>query len=314
MEFVENEAQLARAIEGVWEDMNALLSEEKLYVAQKLAKKTVLAIQELVERLGEVASKAIDSFTSEPEYVDLMDRVEKIDLMLGMIYDDSDWITIRSDEHSKTFYRMDSASSTMTFKVEGLLDVSLFKLAAVLYEVDYFNTWFPFMKRSETIAVPSMYRKIGLTEQSIPWPFSNRDMVFNAFGVDDLDKHSFMIYLESLNSSDIYEIPAPVGSAVRCDLKVGGFHIQYVSPESTRVSGVFNVDPKLDFIPTSLINWVSGKIVHWFLYYIAKAAQFDLDDPTDVYTAAIKANPRFYDHIKGILDNVPEVRERTVTQ
>ncbi len=67
-------------------------------------------------------------------------------------------------------------------------------------------------------------------------------------------------YYEDFDDHSQWKIPDNTVNNVRAVMHTGGFILTPVSPECTKVSACFNVDPKLSLIPQSLLNWFTSKL------------------------------------------------------
>lgn len=67
-------------------------------------------------------------------------------------------------------------------------------------------------------------------------------------------------HYEDFEDHSQWKIPDNTVNNVRAVMHTGGFILTPISPECTKVSACFNVDPKLSFIPQSLLNWFTSKL------------------------------------------------------
>jgi hypothetical protein len=89
--------------------------------------------------------------------------------------------------------------------------------------------------------------------------------------------------------------PSKMGSkdVLRVDVHIGGFLMESVDEENTKVTVVYNCDPKV-VIPYKLLNWFTGQFVAIFLKQLIAAAKFEKTSP---YLKRIEDNQRFYGRI-----------------
>jgi hypothetical protein len=121
----------------------------------------------------------------------------------------------------------------------------------------------------------------------LPFPVSNREAFITGYAIDDLTVNKrVVIVAKSVQESDV--LPAAVRRPpvtrgnVRADLKVGGFLIQLIGETKCKVSFIMNVDPHLHYVPPSLINFVSGRLMWVLLRQMASAAKKS-QDPKSKY-------------------------------
>jgi hypothetical protein len=77
---------------------------------------------------------------------------------------------------------------------------------------------------------------------------------------------SAMIILRGFDEPFLgHENPPENPSHVRVEVELGCVNIMYKSENQTQVSLIFNNDPKLALIPKSLVNFVTKKILYYFM-------------------------------------------------
>jgi len=118
------------------------------------------------------------------------------------------WETVRKSENSHTLYRREEGKETHSFKVSsircfrlnnelqciGEIDAPLFHIVAVIYEIDLYPKWFPFMKvwlfliseaqlhRQSAIEYKAVSRFRKLASLTIgSWPLADREMCVHAY-------------------------------------------------------------------------------------------------------------------------------------
>lgn len=62
-----------------------------------------------------------------------------------------------------------------SFRVCGKVNVNLFNILAVVYEIDLFPNWFPFVDKAELLGTPTRFRKFTRVRAKLPWPLSSRE-------------------------------------------------------------------------------------------------------------------------------------------
>mmetsp|Transcript_11637 Transcript_11637/g.8494 ORF Transcript_11637/g.8494 Transcript_11637/m.8494 type:complete len:155 (+) Transcript_11637:217-681(+) len=90
-------------------------------------------------------------------------------------------------------------SVIMKFEVSNL-EIPLFNLLALIYEIELYTNWFPFCKQSRELIHISKARKIASCEFMLPVPFSNRGSVLYGCGVNRTKiDGSIVVVAKSLN-------------------------------------------------------------------------------------------------------------------
>ncbi|KAK8966556.1 hypothetical protein KSP40_PGU008070 [Platanthera guangdongensis] len=103
----------------------------------------------------------------------------------------------------------------------------------------------------------------------VPWPVSDREALLHYFEIEYLKEDLILVLIKTL--SDMEHIDADTHGfsrdkipqakdTVRVDL-VGGFVLQKVQTDRCYFRAIFNFDMKLDFVPPSLINFISRQLI-----------------------------------------------------
>lgn len=84
-----------------------------------------------------------------------------------------------------------------------------------------------------------------------------RDLAVYGVGCDMLETGHVLCVLSSIDDREEFssQVPAVPAKHVRATMSIGGFLLTPLSAQSTRVSFVFNVDPKMNYVPAVLLNW-----------------------------------------------------------
>eukprot|EP01102_Stenamoeba_stenopodia_P016986 TRINITY_DN6022_c0_g1_i2.p1 TRINITY_DN6022_c0_g1~~TRINITY_DN6022_c0_g1_i2.p1 ORF type:complete len:365 (+),score=111.37 TRINITY_DN6022_c0_g1_i2:177-1271(+) len=212
-----------------------------------------------IERLLEEKSVYIDRL--KQEYGDIQAFLAECRVP------DSEYEIIKQDSEWKTSMKKDSGSNqTKTFRVEGNIEANVESVCAVLSEVDLFPTWVPKfgnvgLQEIEELCRISKATSLVYMMMGLPWPMSPRYMNLYAFGVEVLEDDYLVIVLKTVTDLPGYKLKKVDGMV---DLEVtGGCLIKPISPTHTRVTFVFRTDPKIAYIPYSLINWGMKKFAHY---------------------------------------------------
>ncbi|CAN8298404.1 unnamed protein product [Cochlearia groenlandica] len=196
-------------------------------------------------------------------------------------------------EDCRVMYREGlNGSPFHTMLVEGYMDGPVQDCLCVSWETTLYNKWWP------QIAFPpfriletTCLQKVGIGEQiclvrmKVPWPLSNREIVLHYF-LFDYSKDGLVVIvtntisdLDSIGVSSKDIIPESK-DAVRIDL-IGGFVLQKVTPQRSYFRTIADLDIKLDFVPPSLMNFVSKQLIgSGFRLYkksVDSVAKFDED-------------------------------------
>lgn len=87
-------------------------------------------------------------------------------------------------------------------KFEMEIDIPIIHLLALVYEVDLYNHWFPFLKRGVELKTVHRAAKICYTEMSFPPPIANREVYFLGCGYDRLQQNGSIF----LNVKTVHDV------------------------------------------------------------------------------------------------------------
>lgn len=214
-----------------------------------------------------------ESFQKAKEVNELINDVEinNANTNKGTEKDGAKWTpTSRIDSKGYgTYYRAIEGTPFHSLKVVGEVESNVLTTLAVLCELDMYKEWFPMCWESqEQGRVGDLHRWSTFTV-SCPWPVASRQVFIGGFGCDCVYQKKIVIVAKSIDPEKDYvpiecNIPTPNSKCVTAILTCGGFVLEPLPGGRTKVSFVMNIDPKLKAVPTSLINWFSGKLI-WVL-------------------------------------------------
>ncbi|XP_023528896.1 uncharacterized protein LOC111791682 [Cucurbita pepo subsp. pepo] len=208
----------------------------------------------------------------------------------------SEWKTKHDDEEFRVMYREGPKGAPYhTLLVEGFVDGPVDVCLCTSWESELYKRWWPqFNLPSFKILTSKCLEKVRISEQialvrvKVSWPLSTREIIVHYFLFEYFQDDLVVVLLNSisdLDSIDItthgftrHAIPDPE-DVIRIDV-VGGFAIQKVSDTRSYFRTIANMDMKLDFVPPSLINFVSRQLIGsgFRLYQKVVASMFKSDE------------------------------------
>lgn len=209
----------------------------------------------------------------------------------------------KGDEYSVAFKQL-TDSPFIKLKLEGTVPCSLFNFIAVINEIDLFTNWVPCimgagLKACKEVGRPSRLRVLGHLDIGFPWPLKGRDLAVDGFGVDLLEERGqVMIVLRNAPSADL-----PVRDCPRVDLISGGALITPLGADQTMVSFIICADPKLDIIPTWLINWGLKTFSGYFYSQMTYVATNIGKEKNCPFKQNMDSRPEFYGFLQERLDD-----------
>lgn len=232
------------------------------------------------------------------------DEVHAFKQALG---DDQGWTLSYDGTDTRVLYRREESTSTHSIQIVGTIQAPLVNIAALLYEADLYHQLFWYVLTSTTLPLDheSLMRRAVHVTSFAPWPLHQRDIAIYAYAVDALDgpdgpDDSVLVLSRSLRPHDrVANIPEPASRVVRADIHNSGFELQPVSPGVTRAKFLYNIDPHLNFVPSTLVNWATRTICRWSLRAL-EARAHDLAQVSPDYLQRLDDSP-VYERIRNKL-------------
>lgn len=249
-----------------------------------------------------------------------------------MLNEEENWTLSYDGTDTKVWYRREKDTATHTVRINGTIRAPLVNVAALLYESDLYQRLFWYVTSSKLLAVnhASAMKRAAHIHSYVPWPLHDRDVTLFAFAVDALqddDNESggtIIVSSRSVCETDpVSDVPPPAPRVIRADFNTSGFELRPVSPTETHARFLYNCDPKIAFVPMTLVNWAARTLCRWSLRVLeARARQLSGVSPeyeeriatAPVYDT-IRARLKSFWDSKGVpsdaVDNPPVVPERT---
>lgn len=134
------------------------------------------------------------------------------------------------------------------------LEIPLFHLCCLIYEVDLYKEWFPFCKQASKTGIITTTKNTSHLEVMCPYPFSNREQNLNGFGVMKLMEEDTLLLCVRSSDWDFEkkerktqffgrENVPPKGSNVTMITYNYGFEIKPLSRESFAIRACMHMDP-----------------------------------------------------------------------
>jgi hypothetical protein len=222
------------------------------------------------------------------------------------------WNTERADETVTVKYKFIPKTELVSLKLEGEVDCPLINLLTLIYENELYTQWVPFMSKSDPIKVIHRGSKVAYMKLGLPFPLSDRDICLAGLGVDRLEENGTILVLagsvdeneEFMDKHKLIKKSFDDPKSVKTDVKFGGFEIKPISATKCFMRGVTNVNPKIGFLPNSVINWFlrkSGALLFGRLASKAKNIEGTL------WEEKMKTNTEFYGWLTNRLDEVSKL-------
>jgi len=299
---IESEEEKHHVLNG-YGDISEMLSnirrthlEGALFVAHRKSEELLSYIS---VKYASDANSMIALYEQHPRRVQILKQLNETRDMFDFMTSDKGWNLYKDDGHWKTEWQFNAAQSVFqSYRITGIGDVTLYDILAVIYEMDLIRLWMPLCKESINCGQLSLYSKCGMIRSGLIWPMWDRECVLFGYGIDDLENGRVLIYFDSRDDNPHVNIPKCGKKRIRVEAKIGGFLFERITQTQTKVTVVWNMDPKLE-VPVSIVNWFAGSFAAKLVQQIVNAAKFD---ETSEYYKRIQNNPEFYGAIKKKLD------------
>lgn len=206
-----------------------------------------------------------------------------------------EWKIKHDDEEFRVMYREGPKGTPYhTLLAEGFVDGPVDICLCTSWEAELYKRWWPqFSLPSFKILTCKCLQKVRIGEQialvrvKVSWPLSTREIVVHYFSFEYFQDDLIVVLLNSISDLDSIDITThgftrhaipDAEDVVRIDV-VGGFAIQKVADNRSYFRTIANMDMKLDFVPPSLINFVSRQLIgSGFRLYQKVVASFKSDE------------------------------------
>ena len=198
-------------------------------------------------------------------YEDLFKNIENIHDQ--SVVPEADRWTLYIDEPDKrVYYKMEPGSKIMVVMMDCVVDAELAPMISCMDNLDILKDVMPEFKDVQFVKRITDLKKVMYGYQAFPWPMWSRDFYAYYTCVTDLDNKALFCLQRSCADGSTYhgyKVP-PVDEAnfVRMEIMKGYNWFQYLGPKKSRNIQLFHADAKVDFMPTSLINWMMTTVCY----------------------------------------------------
>lgn len=189
----------------------------------------------------------------------------------------TNWKLKQDNEEFRVMYREGPEGTPFhTLLVEGYVDGPLDVCLCISWESSLYMKWWPqtSIPTFKIISCKCLQKvrigeQISLVRMKISWPLSTREAIVHYFLFEYLQDDLLVVLLNSISNLEGIDINThgftsegipEAKDVVRIDV-VGGFAMQKVTPERSYFRTIANMDVKLDFVPPSLINFISRQLI-----------------------------------------------------
>ncbi|MED6106191.1 hypothetical protein PIB30_002643 [Stylosanthes scabra] len=194
----------------------------------------------------------------------------------------TDWKIKQDNEEFRVMYREGPEGTPFhSLLAEGYIDGPVHACLCLSWETPLYKKWWPhILVPPFKVTAAECLQKVQIGEQI---SLVRKDEAFMAT-VDEGGNSALLSVSDSKSITGFNSDVIPdVKDAVRIDV-VGGFVLQKVTPQRSYFRTIANLDVKLDFVPPSLINFISRQLVSsgFRLYQKAVASMAKNDELSKV--------------------------------
>ncbi|XP_019705109.1 uncharacterized protein [Elaeis guineensis] len=189
----------------------------------------------------------------------------------------SDWKIKQDTDHFRVMYREGPHGTPFhTLLTEGYVDGPIDVCLCVSWESTLYKKWWPqYNIPTFKIIMSTCLQKVRIGEEislvrvKVAWPVSDREALLHYFEIEYLKEDLILVLINTISESEHIDISThgfsidgipEAKDIVRVDL-VGGFILQKASANRSYFRAIANMDIKLDFVPPSLINFISRQLL-----------------------------------------------------
>lgn len=184
-----------------------------------------------------------------------------------------EWKLKQDNEEFRVMYREGPKGTPFhTLLVEGYVDGPLDVSLCLSWESVLYKKWWPqFTIPSFKVLVAERLQRVQIGEQisrvrmKVPWPLSTREAIVHYYLFEYFQDDLVVVLLKTVPESKIIDgfnkdVIPEAKDVVRIDV-VGGYVMQKVTSERSYFRIIANLDLKLDFVPPTLINFISRQVI-----------------------------------------------------
>ncbi|WJX17821.1 hypothetical protein P8452_07692 [Trifolium repens] len=189
----------------------------------------------------------------------------------------NDWKLKQDGEEFRVMYREGPEGTPYhTMLVEGFVDAPVDVCLCISWQTSLYKKWWPQstipafkILSCKCLQKVQIGEQISLVRMKVSWPLSMREAVVHYYLFEYFQDDLVVVLTNSVSESKNVTgtIPGFNSDAipeekdvVRVDL-VGGFALQKLTSERSYFRTIANMDVKVDFVPPSLINFISRQLI-----------------------------------------------------
>jgi len=109
--------------------------------------------------------------------------------------DSQDWKVEKATETVNISYKQIEGTKLITLKMEGEIDVPLLHLLTLIYEIDLWDQWVPFLKKPVELKQIHRAAKMVYIDIGLPFPLADRNAHIYGTGIDRLKENGTILIM-----------------------------------------------------------------------------------------------------------------------
>ncbi len=151
----------------------------------------------------------------------------------------SDWEFIKDADGVKTF-RRDTDAGIVGFRGEATMNIPMEKIATLLADMESRKKWMDEVVETKRLHMKDLFDRTEYNHTAVPWPFQNRDFVYNARVELDKKTRTMIINMKSVEDPSM----PPQPGIVRGKMHESRYFLREIEKgKTTFISVEIMVDP-----------------------------------------------------------------------
>jgi len=301
----EKEEDVMGKVQQLLDNMKNEYSDVKIDKAYRI-------LQEIKDYINKNSSQCTEISQITEPYKMLMQDIDDFHTfafkVLNEMQDEKGYHLEKIKNHFTIKYKADRGEK-ISLKMEGTVDVSLFNILALVNEPEGFPKWMPFCTEGHPIKQLSRASKAFYSKLFLPPPICGREWYMVGAGFDRLEANgSILVIAKDIHHDKDFQekhgLDVPVKPKVtRMEMEYMGMEVIPIARNKVRVKIVQKMDPKIKYLPTSVLNWMAKKTGQQLLERLLKKATHLKGS---IWEKKIQENREFYGFLEKKVESFLE--------
>jgi hypothetical protein len=228
-------------------------------------------------------------------------KKKEIEFMVTQLEEENGWNLEKVKKGFTVKYKKNSGD-TYSLRMEGVIDVPVFNVLALIYEPEGHPAWLPFCDKATEMKKIHKSAKVVYQKYGFPLPLSDRETYLSGYGVDRFNRNgSILVLTKSIHDDKTIQkqlgVDIPEKSkCVRMDVEFMAMEIVPMGKEKIKFKSCVKMNPHVKYIPLSFINFLTRKAALTILEKLTKKAK---SLKGSKWEEAINNNKEYYGWLEG---------------